>query len=87
MGFPRNFDDSSNAIKIVHSGFEHSQQFNYHPSRGDLALLQANFLAHLPAKGLPILAKAAGQINAVAGTNEPRKRRHISVHNRRHDVR
>ncbi|HXI26755.1 MAG TPA: hypothetical protein VNG71_23080, partial [Pyrinomonadaceae bacterium] len=75
--------DSSNVIKIAHSAFEHSQQFNCHLSCGDLAL----FLADLPTKGLTILlAKAAGQMNLVAGTNERRERRHISVDDWQHDV-
>jgi hypothetical protein len=73
--------DSSNVIKIAHGGFEHSQQFNSHPSCGDLAFFQANLPAHLPTKGLTILlAKAAGQLNLVTEPNERRKRRHISIH-------
>jgi hypothetical protein len=50
-------------------------------------LFHANLLAHLPTKGLTILlAKAAGQMNLVAGKNERRERRHISVDDWRHDV-
>jgi|GEM_PF-1996648 len=79
--------DSSNVIKIAYSAFEHSQQFNCHPSCGDLALLQANLPAHFPAKGLTILlAKAAGQMNLVTGANERRERRHISIHHWGHYV-
>jgi hypothetical protein len=79
--------DSSNVIKIAHGGFEHSQQLNCHPSCGDLALLQANLLAHLPKKRLTILfTKAAGQMNLVTGPNERRERRHISIHHWGHYV-
>jgi hypothetical protein len=79
--------DSSDVIKIAHGGFEHSQQLNSDASCGDLALFQANLLAHLPTKGLTILlAKAAGQLNLVTGPNERRKRRHISIHYRGHYV-
>ena len=58
--------DSSNLIKIAHSGFEHSQQFNGHPSCGELALIQAILIVHLPAEELTaLLAKAAGEMNLV----------------------
>jgi hypothetical protein len=80
--------DSSNAAKIADGGFKHGQQFNCHPSCGDLALLQANLLAHLPTKGLTtLLAKAAGQMNLVTRANERRERRHISIHHWRRYVR
>jgi hypothetical protein len=79
--------DSSNAAKIADGGFKHGQQFNCHVARGELTLIQANLLAHFPAEELSaLLAKAARQMNLVAGTSERRERRHISVDGWRHDV-
>jgi hypothetical protein len=79
--------DSSNAVKIARGSFQHSQQFNRHMTRGELALIQANLTAHLPAEKLTaILAKAAGQMYLVTATNERRERRHIAIHDWRHHV-
>jgi hypothetical protein len=79
--------DSSNAAKIADGGFEHGQQFNCHVARGELALIQANLIVHLPAEELTaLLAKAAGEMNLITSTNERRERRHISVDDWRHDV-
>ncbi len=58
--------DSSNAAKIADGGFKHGQQFNCHVARGELATIQANLIAHLPAEELTApLAKPAGQMNLV----------------------
>src|SRR5436190_1003278 len=79
--------DSSNAAKIADGGFKHGQQFNCHVARGELPLIQANLFAHFPAEELTaLLAKAAREMNLVAGTSERRERRHISVDDWRHDV-
>ena len=81
-------DDSSNAAKIADGGFEHGQQFNCYVARGELALIHANLIAHLPAEELAaLLAEAAGEMNLVTRTSERRERRHISVDDWRHDVR
>ena len=47
--------DSSNAAKIPDGGFKHGQQFNGHMARGELALIQADVVAHLPAEQLTAL--------------------------------
>jgi len=79
--------DSSNAAKIADGGFKHGQQFNCHVARGELTLIQANLLAHFPAEELTaLLAKAAREMNLVAGTSERRERRNISVDDWRYDV-
>jgi len=58
--------DFSNAAKIADGGFKHAQQFNCPLARGELALIQANLIAHLPAEELTaLLAKAAGEMNLV----------------------
>ena len=58
--------DSSNAAKIADGGFKHGQQFNCHVARGQLALIQANLIAHLAEEDLTaLLAKAAGEMNLV----------------------
>src|SRR5436853_1850117 len=83
----KELNDSSNAAKIADGGFKHGQQFNCHVARGDLTLIQANLFAHFPAEELTaLLAKAAREMNLVAGTSERRERRHISVDDWRHDV-
>jgi hypothetical protein len=58
--------DSSDAAKITDGGLEHGQQFNCHVARGELASIQADLIAHLPAEELTaLLAKAAGEMNLV----------------------
>jgi hypothetical protein len=79
--------DSSNAAKIADGGFQHSQQFYCDVARGYLALIHANLISHLPAEETTaLLAKAAGEINVVTGTDERRERWHIAIHDWRHDV-
>ena len=58
--------DSSNTAKIADGGFKHGQQLNCHVARGELALIQANLIVHLPAEELTaLLARAAGEMNLV----------------------
>jgi DNA-binding MarR family transcriptional regulator len=79
--------DSSNSAKIADGGFKHGQQFNCHMACGELALIQADLIAHFPTEELTVyLAKAAGEINLIAGTSERCECRHISIDDWRHDV-
>ena len=80
-------DDSSNGAKIADGRLEHGHEFNCHVTRGELGLIDANLIAHLPAEELAALpAKTAGEMNLVTGTSERRERRHVSVDDRRHNV-
>src|ERR1700752_4010495 len=63
--------DSSNPAKVADGGSEHGQQFNRHVARSELALIHADLIVHLPAEKLAaLLAKAAGEMNLVARTDE-----------------
>jgi len=68
--------DLSNAAKIADGGLATP---NHCPmARGELHLIQANLFAHFPAEELTaLLAKAAREMNLVAGTSDGAERRHI----------
>jgi len=87
VDYDKELYDSSDVAKIARGNFKHGQQFNGHLPRRELGSIQDNLVAHFPAEELTVLlAEAAGEINVVARTNERRKRRHISIGDRRHDV-
>jgi len=62
--------DSSNAAKIADGGFKHGQQFNCHVARGELALIQANLIVHLPAEELTALLAQGGRRDEFGHLNE-----------------